>query len=48
MTVRCEECANEWNERGAACPECGSIHRRPMRSEKAGFGGGDSTGVVDL
>lgn len=48
--MRCEDCGEEWHEgtKGAACPACGSTERKPRRSERADFGGGESTGVVDL
>ena len=48
--MRCEECSHEWREsvEGAACPACSSTDRHPRRTERPDFGGGESTGVVDL
>lgn len=48
--MRCDECGHEWREddEGTHCPDCGSTERRPRRTERADFGGGETTGVVDL
>lgn len=47
--TRCKECSHKWNQtaEGYKCPECGS-KGRIIRSERADFGGGESTGIDEL